>query len=445
MNKRILLTLVHDFIIFVFSFFAALWIRLDFDIAISLVKNLWLFSIFFSISNLLILKYFGLYLGIWRYASLHEIFSIIKSLAISTLILVSLLFLIFRLENVPRSFPVLLFIVSLFGVTAPRIFYRLLKDKISKNNVPIIPVYLSGKIESVENYIRMTNSEKNSPYNVIGIIAKKNKSVQTRIHNVPIVGSLENFNGLQLHLEKCSNKNNFLPQRIIVTDQTLEPSQLESLYIFSKKNGLAISELPRLSTLDLDSNDRFKTNPIVIEDILGRKQNVQDPSLLKDLEGKFKSFGLNTVRCDGNNVEEFSKAFNRISKENEPSVIILDTVKGSGVSFMEGTMLNDDEFYQFHSGSIDQETYNKGIKELIDRLNGYINSNNIDYSFNFSNKEVINKKKVNNGSENLINAYSKALINEASSNERIIALDGDLILDTGIIELEKKFPNRFFE
>ncbi len=286
MNKRILLTLVHDFIIFVFSFFAALWIRLDFDIAISLVKNLWLFSIFFSISNLLILKYFGLYLGIWRYASLHEIFSIIKSLAISTLILVSLLFLIFRLENVPRSFPVLLFIVSLFGVTAPRIFYRLLKDKISKNNVPIIPVYLSGKIESVENYIRMTNSEKNSPYNVIGIIAKKNKSVQTRIHNVPIVGSLENFNGLQLHLEKCSNKNNFLPQRIIVTDQTLEPSQLESLYIFSKKNGLAISELPRLSTLDLDSNDRFKTNPIVIEDILGRKQNVQDPSLLKDLEGK---------------------------------------------------------------------------------------------------------------------------------------------------------------
>jgi Predicted nucleoside-diphosphate sugar epimerases len=173
MNKRILLTLVHDFIIFVFSFFSALWIRLDFDIAISLVKNLWLFSIFFSISNLLILKYFGLYLGIWRYASLHEIFSIIKSLAISTLILVSLLFLIFRLENVPRSFPVLLFIVSLFGVTAPRIFYRLLKDKISKNNVPIIPVYLSGKIESVENYIRMTNSEKNSPYNVIGILEKK--------------------------------------------------------------------------------------------------------------------------------------------------------------------------------------------------------------------------------------------------------------------------------
>ena len=49
---------------------------------------------------------------------------------------------------------------------------------------------------------------------------------------------------------------------------------------------MAISELPRLSTLDLDSNDRFKTNPIVIEDILGRKQNVQDPSLLKDLEGK---------------------------------------------------------------------------------------------------------------------------------------------------------------
>ena len=208
--------------------------------------------------------------------------------------------------------------------------------------------------------------------------------------------------------------------------------ELQEGQIWESMNRLVQEKMEELVIL-VDSN-KFQSD-----------RKVSTTSDLKDLEGKFKSFGLNTVRCDGNNVEEFSKAFNRISKENEPSVIILDTVKGSGVSFMEGTMLNDDEFYQFHSGSIDQETYNKGIKELVDRLNDYINSNNIDYSFNFSNKEVINKKKVNNGSENLINAYSKALINEASSNERIIALDGDLILDTGLIEFEKKFPNRFFE
>ncbi|MEC7880876.1 MAG: transketolase C-terminal domain-containing protein, partial [Chloroflexota bacterium] len=103
------------------------------------------------------------------------------------------------------------------------------------------------------------------------------------------------------------------------------------------------------------------------------------------------------------------------------------------------------DFYQFHSGSVDQEVYDKSITELTDGLNKYINSNKINYSFRLSIKESVNNKKSANSSQNLISAYSRALINQASLNEKIVALDGDLILDTGLIEFEKKFPNRFFE
>ena len=67
---------------------------------------------------------------------MHEIISIFKSITISTLIIILSFFLIFRLENIPRSFPVLLFIVSLFGVTGPRIFYRFFKDKKAVNHFP---------------------------------------------------------------------------------------------------------------------------------------------------------------------------------------------------------------------------------------------------------------------------------------------------------------------
>ena len=62
----------------------------------------------------------GLYHGIWRYASLHEIKSIVQSVLISTLILIGIFF-IFRLENIPRSFPIFLFIISIFGVTGPKV------------------------------------------------------------------------------------------------------------------------------------------------------------------------------------------------------------------------------------------------------------------------------------------------------------------------------------
>ena len=285
MNKKILLTLIHDFLILCISFFLALWIRLDFGLTYNLMTNLWIFSIFFSLSNILILKYFGLYLGIWRYASINEIISIVKSLFISTLLLIALLFLIFRLENVPRSFPILLFIISLFGITAPRIFYRTLKDKFTKRNFPSVPIYLAGNIESVENFIRLTKTQKSSPYEVIGIIADNSESIQSRIHNVPIIASLQNINGLELHLKKNLEKKLSIPQRIIVTDHSIKQNDLEALYIFSKRNGLAIGELPRLSKLNTSDNS-FHTTPIVIEDVLGRKQKVQNPIFLKDICNK---------------------------------------------------------------------------------------------------------------------------------------------------------------
>ena len=116
MNKKIAITVIHDFFIFFLSFFIALILRLDLDYASFLMEALWIFAILFSISNIIILNYYGLYHGIWRYASMHEIISIFKSIFISTLFIIVLLFLVFRLQDIPRSFPILLFIVSLLPI-----------------------------------------------------------------------------------------------------------------------------------------------------------------------------------------------------------------------------------------------------------------------------------------------------------------------------------------
>ena len=173
MNKKIFITILHDFLIFCLSFFIALLLRLDWNQSLYLMNELWSFCLLYASANIFLLHYFGLYHGIWRYASMHEIISIFKSITISTLIIILSFFLIFRLENIPRSFPVLLFIVSLFGVTGPRIFYRFLKDKITKGVIKRVPVFVVGDSNSSESFIRLTKNQKNSPYNVIGIISDK--------------------------------------------------------------------------------------------------------------------------------------------------------------------------------------------------------------------------------------------------------------------------------
>ncbi len=284
-NKKILLTILHDLIALSISFILALWLRLEND-SLILLKELWLYLLFFLGLNVFFFNRFGLYHGIWRYASFQEILSIFKGLLASSLLIIAGLFLTIRLESIPRSFPILLFIVSFLGISGPRVLYRLLKDNLinlkqteKKNKVPVL---VAGDGNTTELFIRSTNKQIASPFNVIGIIGKKNNSIGRTIHGIPIVMSLEKLKPLK----KVIFRNNIQPQRIIITDHTLNQELIESLFVFSKQNGLAIGELPRATDFKPRNQENFKTNPIEIEDILGRKQKVHDVTSLKNIKDK---------------------------------------------------------------------------------------------------------------------------------------------------------------
>lgn len=56
-----------------------------------------------------------------------------------------------------------------------------------------------------------------------------------------------------------------------------------------------------------------------------------------DISAKWKAFGWNVIHCDGHDVESISDAVDKAKDcKGKPSIIIASTVKGKGVSFMEG-------------------------------------------------------------------------------------------------------------
>ena len=69
---------------------------------------------------------------------------------------------------------------------------------------------------------------------------------------------------------------------------------------------------------------------------------------MKPFTDKWKAFGWNVVEIDGHNYEEIRKAL-LARQENKPTLIIANTIKGKGVSFMENIpiwhyrMPNEDE------------------------------------------------------------------------------------------------------
>lgn len=67
--------------------------------------------------------------------------------------------------------------------------------------------------------------------------------------------------------------------------------------------------------------------------ISGFTKDVLNPMSFSD---KFTSFGWNTIEIDGHNFNEFINIFNKAPFKNaKPTVIIANTIKGKGVSFME--------------------------------------------------------------------------------------------------------------
>ncbi len=77
-----------------------------------------------------------------------------------------------------------------------------------------------------------------------------------------------------------------------------------------------------------------------------------------DMEAKWKSFGWNVVECDGHDVRSLSDALDKAAQtKGMPTVILANTVKGKGVSFMEGKS-------EWHGKPIDDESFKTAMNEL---------------------------------------------------------------------------------
>ncbi|WP_242057553.1 transketolase [Halobacillus yeomjeoni] len=80
---------------------------------------------------------------------------------------------------------------------------------------------------------------------------------------------------------------------------------------------------------------------------------------LSPFADKWKAFGWNVIDIDGHNHDELRDAYKKaISSENKPTLIIANTIKGKGVSFMENDIL---WHYRFpHEG----EEYDSAVAQL---------------------------------------------------------------------------------
>lgn len=87
----------------------------------------------------------------------------------------------------------------------------------------------------------------------------------------------------------------------------------------------------------------------------GKVEDVCNPY---PIDEKFKAFGFHTISVDGHDFVKMREAFREARQETgKPTAIILKTVKGKGISFMENIA-------GWHGKAPNQEEYRRAVEEL---------------------------------------------------------------------------------
>ena len=90
--------------------------------------------------------------------------------------------------------------------------------------------------------------------------------------------------------------------------------------------------------------------------------HVNDVAGLEPIDKKFEGFGFEVLKIDGNNFDEIEHALNKAKTvKGKPTVILANTVKGKGVSYMENQV-------GWHGKAPNADEYKVALEELNEQL-----------------------------------------------------------------------------
>jgi transketolase len=171
---------------------------------------------------------------------------------------------------------------------------------------------------------------------------------------------------------------------------------------------------------------------------------VEKVSALGSLEAKLTAFGWHVSRVDGHDVPALERTFRALDAiTDRPKVIVADTVKGKGVSFMEGPALKKGELYGYHSGAPSETNYLAGLQELLGAANERLAA--LGLGPVATETRVRNPRREPRQTDNLVVGYERALLAQAERRPDLLVLDADLIKDCGLVSFAARYPERFIE
>ena len=206
----------------------------------------------------LILRWTGLYRSVWRFASLPDLWNILRAVAVGTVAIAAVLFVYDRLDAIPRAtlvlYPVLL--AALLG--GPRLAYRFWKDSRTgvsdARRVIIIGADRAGEVLS-------RNLQRDGSYQVVGFVDDRPTLRGAVINGRPVLGSMQDIPALARETAA---------KMLLIALPEATTAEMRRVVALCNEADLPYRTVPRLEDVLAGRAQDNEIKEVAIEDLLGR-------------------------------------------------------------------------------------------------------------------------------------------------------------------------------
>ncbi|WP_237218202.1 polysaccharide biosynthesis protein [Rugosibacter aromaticivorans] len=217
---------------------------------------------------------FGLYRGMWRFASLPDLKRILLAVGLAALVVPPLLFMVQRLMDVPRSVLILHPLLLVLVMGGARFAYRSWKDGhlLSVSELGREPLLVLGAGSAGADLLRALHG--NRTWRVVGFLDDDSSKIGRQINEAPVLGQLSDI-AATAAAQGVKNVVIAMPQA--AANVRRRAAELAAAA------GLIVLTVPTMDDLLSGKLIISQLRRVALEDLLGREPIALDEAGLRDL------------------------------------------------------------------------------------------------------------------------------------------------------------------
>ncbi len=252
---------LHDLLSIPVAWLGAYWLRFNLgEIPQEILSQALLVLPWVVLLQASALWFFGLYRGVWRFASIPDLIRIVKAITMGSLMTLLAVFLVTRLENLPRSVIPLYSMTLLFILGGSRFLYRWYKDKryFAQGGQRVLVV---GAGRAGESLVRDLLRDIKSQYIPVAFVDDSLQKRGRELHGIRVVGTCDDIPQVT---------SRYAVDMILVALPSAKSSDMRRIAEICATTHIPVRTLPGTNDLVSGLVSVKNLREISLEDLLGR-------------------------------------------------------------------------------------------------------------------------------------------------------------------------------